>query len=229
MSDSSSDTESSCGWTVISNEGKDECVNPEWSNKFEIFELVFSAKQGEESLGESSLDLTLREEAEPAQEAGGEEHVILCSSSENSDIITLADSQEAEIDAWEEPVAKEAEEEAGSEELYLGSSSSSQYTFRESETIFPADQPVQRDGGNSSSEDEEGEVKASPVVRRRRVRRSTAGSEPGDPQEPHRRQEEVLHLVSFVLLLYSFIFPLIHLNHFCCIVVIGLFYIPGSV
>uniref|UniRef100_A0A671RFA3 Cell cycle progression 1 n=1 Tax=Sinocyclocheilus anshuiensis TaxID=1608454 RepID=A0A671RFA3_9TELE len=117
--------------------------------------------------------------------AGGEEHVIPCSSSENSDIITLADSREAETDSWEEPVAKEAEE-AGSEELDLGSSSSSQYTFRESETMFPADQPVQRDDGNSSSEDEdeEGEVKASPVVRRRRVRRSTAGSEPGDPQEP---------------------------------------------
>ncbi len=40
-----------------------------WSNMFEIFELVFSA---EESLGESSLDLTPRgevaAEAEPARE-----------------------------------------------------------------------------------------------------------------------------------------------------------------
>ncbi|XP_016308023.1 cell cycle progression protein 1 isoform X3 [Sinocyclocheilus anshuiensis] len=203
MSDSSSDTESSCGWTVISNEGSDiENLGPDYAGECEdgavsLVSLdVPDDKQGEESLGESSLDLTLREEAEPAQEAGGEEHVTLCSSSENSDIITLADSQEAEIDAWEEPVAKEAEEEAGSEELYLGSSSSSQYTFRESETMFPADQPVQRDGGNSSSEDEEGEVKASPVVRRRRVRRSTAGSEPGDPQEPHRRQEEAVEGVA---------------------------------
>lgn len=59
--------------------------------------------------------------------------MILCSSSENSDIITLAESREAETDSWEEPVAKEAEE-ATSEELDLGSSSSSQYTFRESET-----------------------------------------------------------------------------------------------
>uniref|UniRef100_A0A673FP75 Cell cycle progression protein 1-like n=1 Tax=Sinocyclocheilus rhinocerous TaxID=307959 RepID=A0A673FP75_9TELE len=126
--------------------------------------------------------------------AGGEEHVILCSSSENSDIIMLADSREAETDSWEEPVAKEAEE-AGSEELEdLGSSSSSQYTFRESETMFPADQPVQRDDRNSSSEDEEGEVKASPVVRRRRVRRSTAGSEPGDPQEPELFEEIGAHL-----------------------------------
>ncbi|XP_052387339.1 cell cycle progression protein 1 isoform X3 [Carassius gibelio] len=204
MSDSSSDTESSCGWTVISNEGSDienlgpynagECEDEAVGNALDISD----AKRGEESLGESSLDLTLKEEAEPAREAAGEEHVILCSSSENSDIITLAESQEAEIDTWEEPVAKETEEEAGSEELYLGSSSSSQYTFRESETIFPVDQPVQRDGGNSSSEDEdeEGEVKVSPVVRRRRVRRSTAGSEPGDPQGPHRRQEEAVEGVA---------------------------------
>ncbi|KTF84270.1 hypothetical protein cypCar_00044407, partial [Cyprinus carpio] len=141
MSDSSSDTESSCGWTVISNEGSDiENLGPDNAGECEDEAVghaldVPDAKQGEESLRESSLDLTLREEAEPAREAGGEEHVILCSSSENSDIITLADSQEAEIDTWVEPVAKEAEEEAGSEELYLGSSSSSQYTFRESETI----------------------------------------------------------------------------------------------
>uniref|UniRef100_A0A8C1GK46 Cell cycle progression protein 1 n=1 Tax=Cyprinus carpio TaxID=7962 RepID=A0A8C1GK46_CYPCA len=122
---------------------------------------------------------------------GGEEHVTLCSSSENSDIITLADSREAETASWEEPVAKETEE--------AGSSSSSQYTFRKSETIFPADQPVRRDGGNSSSEDEEdeedeeGEVKVSPVVRRRRVRRSTAGSEPGDPQEEVLRLKTTHH------------------------------------
>lgn len=201
MSDSSSDTESSCGWTVISNEGSDiETLGLDNAGECEDGAVscapdVPDAKRGVESLGESSLDLTLRDEvaaeAEPAREAGGEEHVILCSSSENSDIIMLADSREAETDSWEEPVAKETEE-AGSEELYLGSSSSSQYTFRESETIFPVDQPVQRDSSNSSSEDEEGEVKASPVVRRRRVRRSTAGSEPGDPQEPHRRQEEVV-------------------------------------
>ncbi|XP_043121066.1 cell cycle progression protein 1 isoform X2 [Puntigrus tetrazona] len=199
MSDSSSDTESSCGWTVISNEGSDiETLGPDNPGDCEDGEVSRSpdaadAKRGEESLGESSLDLTLREEveAEPAPEAGGEEHVILCSSSDASDIVMLADSREAETDSWEEPVAKETEE-AGSEELDLGSSSSSQYTFRESETMFPADQPVQRDGSNSSSEDEEGETKAGPVVRRRRVRRSTAGSDPGEPPETQRRQEEVI-------------------------------------
>ncbi|KAK7160615.1 hypothetical protein R3I93_008310 [Phoxinus phoxinus] len=204
MSESSSDTESSCGWTVISNEGSDiETLGPDNAGECEDRAVsrapdIPDDERVEESLGETSLDLTLREETTteetPAQKAGddvgGEEHVILCSSSENSDILTLPDSCEAEIDAWKEPVAKETKE-AGSDEFYLGSSSSSQYTFRESETIFPADQPVQRDGGTSSSEDEEDETKASPVVRRRRVRRSTTGSEPGDQQEPHRRQEVV--------------------------------------
>ncbi|XP_067275917.1 cell cycle progression protein 1 isoform X2 [Pseudorasbora parva] len=232
MSESSSDTESSCGWTVISNEGSDiETLGPDNAGECEDRAIsrgpdIPDNERGEESLEETPLDLTLREEttteASPVQEAGddvgGEEHVILCSSSENSDIITLPDSCEAEIDAWKEPVVKEAKE-AGSDEFYLGSSSSSQYTFRESETnwcwsgwgfsrtlweygsqlqsslslsVFPVDQPAQRNSGNSSSEDEEDEMKASPVVRRRRVRRSTTGSDPGDPQEPHRRHEEVV-------------------------------------
>ncbi|TRY90154.1 hypothetical protein DNTS_033342 [Danionella cerebrum] len=78
---------------------------------------------------------------------GVEEHVTLCSSSENSDIITLADSQDVKTERWEEPVAGE-EEEAETEALYLGSSSSSQYTFRESET----------NRSPSSSEEEDGEI-----------------------------------------------------------------------
>ncbi|XP_039514893.1 cell cycle progression protein 1 isoform X2 [Pimephales promelas] len=231
MSESSSDTESSCGWTVISNEGSDiETLGPDNTGECEDRAVscvpdIPDDERVEESLVETSLDLTLREETTtkevPTQKAGdnvgGEEHVILCSSSENSDILTLPDSCETEIDAWKEPVAKEAKE-AGSDEFYLGSSSSSQYTFRESDTnwcwsgwgfsrtlweygsqlhsslsfsVFPVDQLVQRDGNTSSSEEEEDEMKASPVVRRRRVRRSTTGSEPGDPQEPHRRQEVV--------------------------------------
>ncbi|KAA0715261.1 Cell cycle progression protein 1 [Triplophysa tibetana] len=205
MSESSSDTESSCGWTVISNEGSDiETLGPDNVGECEEEEVTRDAdtpvaERGEESLGESSLDLTMREEEEEAgtmeaehvceveAEAGGDDHVTLCSSSENSDIITLADAREAEIAVWEEPVAKE--EETGSEELYLGTSSSSQYTFRETETILPVDQAVQRDVNNSSSEEEEDETKISPVMRRRRVRRSTTGSESGDPQETHRRRD----------------------------------------
>lgn len=202
MSESSSDTESSCGWTVISNEGSDiETLGPDNAGECEdgVVSLpshVPDATQVEESLGEPSLNLTLRAEAtsEPVREveAGAEEHVILCSSSDNSDIITLGDAREAETE--EEPVVKKTEE-AGSEDL--GSSSSSQYTFRESEKIFPVDPPAQRDDSNSSTEDDEDddddETKASPVLRRRRVRRS---SESGDPQEKHRRAEEVVEEIA---------------------------------
>ncbi|XP_052008581.1 cell cycle progression protein 1-like isoform X3 [Xyrauchen texanus] len=201
MSESSSDTESSCGWTVISNEGSDiETLGPDnvgdCDGEVSLTPDIPAAECEEESLVESSLELTLRAEVtsvvEPARETGEdvarEDHTILCSSSENSDIITLGDTREADIDTWVEPVAKETEE-TGSEELYLGSSSSSHYTFREVETIFPVDQPVQRDSSNSSSEEDDDEMKSSPVVRRRRVRWSTNGLEPGDSHEPQRRQE----------------------------------------
>nr|AAH85421.1 Zgc:101711 [Danio rerio] len=230
MSESSSDTESSCGWTVISNEGSDiETLGPDNAGECEdgVVSLpshVPDATQVEESLGEPSLNLTLRAEAtsEPVREAeaGAEEHVILCSSSDYSDIITLGDAREAETE--EEPVVKKTEE-AGSEDL--GSSSSSQYTFRESEKIFPVDPPAQRDDSNSSTEDDDDdETKASPVLRRRRVRRS---SESGDPQEKHRRAEEVLIcLFSFGLvfirgrhsgmnrLLFQQLFPHTHTHTF---------------
>ncbi|XP_057204752.1 cell cycle progression protein 1 isoform X2 [Triplophysa rosa] len=236
MSESSSDTESSCGWTVISNEGSDiETLGADNVGECEEGEVTRDAdipvaERDEESLAESSLDLTLREEEEAATteaehvrevkaEAGGDDHVTLCSSSENSDIITLADAREAEITVWAEPVAKEKEE-TGSEELDLGTSSSSQYTFRETEkswwrsgwgfsrtlwgygshlhdslslslSVFPVDQAVQRDVSSSSEDEEdEDETKSSPVMRRRRVRRSTTGSESGDPQETHRRRDE---------------------------------------
>ncbi|XP_052008576.1 cell cycle progression protein 1-like isoform X1 [Xyrauchen texanus] len=229
MSESSSDTESSCGWTVISNEGSDiETLGPDnvgdCDGEVSLTPDIPAAECEEESLVESSLELTLRAEVtsvvEPARETGEdvarEDHTILCSSSENSDIITLGDTREADIDTWVEPVAKETEE-TGSEELYLGSSSSSHYTFREVETmdwwrcgwgfsrtlweygsqlqsslsfsVFPVDQPVQRDSSNSSSEEDDDEMKSSPVVRRRRVRWSTNGLEPGDSHEPQRRQE----------------------------------------
>ncbi|XP_036440450.1 cell cycle progression protein 1 isoform X3 [Colossoma macropomum] len=152
MSESSSDTESSCGWTVISNEGSDiETLGPENGADYDQEEVDRApapdqpASPREEdaaaAAGDSSLDATLIEEtvveAESGQQAGEgaglEEHVPLCSSSDHSDIITLGDSRETEIGAWEEPVAKE-DEETTNEELYLGTSSSSQYTFSAAET-----------------------------------------------------------------------------------------------
>ncbi|KAL6479529.1 hypothetical protein MHYP_G00129620 [Metynnis hypsauchen] len=208
MSESSSDTESSCGWTVISNEGSDiETLGPENGVDYDQEEVdrppapdqPASPREADAAAaaGDSSLDATLIEEtvveAESGQQAGEgaglEEHVTLCSSSDHSDIITLGDSRETEISAWEEPVAKE-DEQTTNEELYLGTSSSSQYAFSAAETIFPTERPVRRDSCSTSTEDEDGGMKVSPAVRRRRLRRSTAGSEPEEQQEVNGEREE---------------------------------------
>ncbi|XP_045073439.1 cell cycle progression protein 1-like isoform X5 [Coregonus clupeaformis] len=215
MSESSSDTESSCGWTIISNEGSDiEALGPE--NGLECGpdlpesavlepELLqnqpasLSAECTEER-GELSLDATLKEEtldetlssSEAGGEVAGDEHVTLCSSSDHSDIVTLGDTRESELGPWDEQTVEE-EEGAASEELYLGTSSSSQYTFSAAETVFPVEQPVVAD--SSSSEDEE-EQQVTPVVRRRRVRKSTTSSvaEPGEEvqESDHSDREETL-------------------------------------
>nr|XP_029495107.1 cell cycle progression protein 1-like isoform X2 [Oncorhynchus nerka] len=214
MSESSSDTESSCGWTIISNEGSDiEALGPD--NGLEcgsdlpestVLEpellqdqpTTLSAECTEER-GESSLDATLKEEtldetlsaSEAGGEVAGDEHVTLCSSSDHSDIVTLGDTRETELGPWDEQTVEE--EGAVSEELYLGTSSSSQYTFSAAETVFPAEQPVVAD--SSSSEDEGGE-QVTPVVRRRRVRKSTISSvaEHGEEvqESGHSDREETL-------------------------------------
>uniref|UniRef100_A0A3B3ZF23 Uncharacterized protein n=1 Tax=Periophthalmus magnuspinnatus TaxID=409849 RepID=A0A3B3ZF23_9GOBI len=118
---SGSDTESSCGWTLISNEVM-------W-----VYVVM--------------LMLT-------GVNAASREHVSVLSSSDHSDILTLGDLKE------DEPVTTET-----SEELYLGMSCSSQYTFTSSPT------------GNADytrfSSEEEPDPSSGAVVRRRRVRRNT--------------------------------------------------------
>ncbi|KAM9545187.1 cell cycle progression protein 1-like isoform 7-T11 [Salvelinus alpinus] len=229
MSESSSDTESSCGWTIISNEGSDiEALGPEnglecGSDLPESAVLEPELLQNQptslsaectEERGESSLDATLKEEtldktlsaSEAGGEVAGDEHVTLCSSSDHSDIVTLGDTRETELGPWDEQTVEEEEEEgAVSEELYLGTSSSSQYTFSAAETArlmmghWKLPQSLwdlgchlkgQMSGSrslsvfpaeqpvvadSSSSEDEGGE-QVTPVVRRRRVRKSTTSS-----------------------------------------------------
>ncbi|XP_010878407.2 cell cycle progression protein 1 isoform X2 [Esox lucius] len=234
MSESSSDTESSCGWTIISNEGSDiETLGPETGlecgadlpESTQVLEpgLVHDQptplpEECIEERGESSPDTILKKEAldetlsalEVSGEVAGDEHVTLCSSSDHSDIVTLGDVREAELGPWDEQTVVE-EEAATSEDLYLGTSSSSQYTFSTAETArlmmgcweFPQslwDLGCHLKGqlsGNrslsvfpseqpvvantSSSEDEAGEQVTS-VVRRRRVRRCTTSSV-AEPEE----------------------------------------------
>ncbi|XP_061101270.1 cell cycle progression protein 1 isoform X3 [Conger conger] len=221
MSESSSDTESSCGWTLISNEGSDiETLGsehgadggpdpvespPGLEEEVTQNEPMAPCAGGNEETAESCLDTTIKEETVeetlPVSEAGeedvAEENVPV---SDHSDIVTLDPSKVAELGPWEEQVVPE-EESMGNEELYLGTSSSSQYTFSTPEkTLFPVEPPAGGSSSSSSSDEETGE-QPSLTVRRRRVRRSTAtapeveevqgtGQEDEEQQEEHKQEQE---------------------------------------
>ncbi|XP_066557452.1 cell cycle progression protein 1 isoform X8 [Amia ocellicauda] len=189
MSDNSSDTESSCGWTIISNEGSDiESLGPENggadladrpSGSEEEVEDQPSVLGGEssEERAESSLEATLKEEmlqetlavSEVVEGKATDENVTFGSSSDHSDIVTLEPSRVAGLGEWQDGEGEDLEPEA-SEELYLGTSSSSQYAFSAAETLFPAEPRVEDSSSDESSE------RPGPAVRRRRLRRTTASA-----------------------------------------------------
>ncbi|XP_034045648.1 cell cycle progression protein 1-like isoform X2 [Thalassophryne amazonica] len=187
MSATSSDTESSCGWTIISNEASDietlgaeatveyvadplerpPVVEPEHQNKPPSQAAVGQSceeRDGGDTFGEQTTDTT----TEAAASTIGKEHLVPLSSSDLSDIMTLGDLKEDEHRAVEDEIA------AG-EEFYLGTSCSSQYAFTAAETVFPAQQPTVI---NSSSSEDDGRgstgilARNSSTVRRRRLRKS---------------------------------------------------------
>ncbi|XP_024151435.1 cell cycle progression protein 1 [Oryzias melastigma] len=199
MSEPSSDTESSCGWSIISNEGSDiETLGPEATAEFgaELLEhstleeplqldsqtlapaLVETAQSLHDTLEEQVVDKTLyclstkAPENDVEGEAAGKEPVL--SSSDLSDIVTLGDVKEDEHTEEEAPIH---------EDLYLGTSSSSHYAFTSAaaETVFPVQQPAVT---NSSSSEDEAERSSGVLIRRRRVRRNTAGvTDPEDEEQ----------------------------------------------
>ncbi|XP_049900056.1 cell cycle progression protein 1 isoform X1 [Epinephelus moara] len=151
MSETSSDAESSCGWTIISNEGSDiETLGSEAAVEYgaELLERppveetepqepqasASNAQCVEEKVAES-LNETVEEQTidetlcatEAVDDTTGKQHVTLLSSSDHSDIVTLGDLKEDEHVEVEE-------EAAASEEFYMGTSCSSQYAFTAAET-----------------------------------------------------------------------------------------------
>lgn len=152
MSETSSDAESSCGWTIISNEGSDiETLGLEAAVEYGVDLLerppvveaelqdapaAASATGGveervgdalDDTLGEQTIDETLYA-SKAGDKAAEKEHVTLLSSSDHSDIVTLGDLKEDEHAEAEEVAA------AAHEEFYLGTSCSSQYAFTAAET-----------------------------------------------------------------------------------------------
>ncbi|KAF3686404.1 Cell cycle progression protein 1 [Channa argus] len=214
MSETSSDAESSCGWTIISNEGSDietlgsetmvdygaELLESPSVEEAQLQNTKASAPSAgcieerradslDDTLGEFPIDQTLYISEAP-DNAPGTEHVFLLSSSDHSDIVTLEDLKHDDPAELEMPTAAK-------EQFYLGTSCSSQYAFTAAETVFPMQQPAV--ANSSSSEDEAGRS-SSTVVRRRRLRKSTTSTmtEPEEEREvcesfpgEEREEEEV--------------------------------------
>ncbi|XP_032369911.1 cell cycle progression protein 1 isoform X2 [Etheostoma spectabile] len=149
MSETSSDAESSCGWTIISNEGSDiETLGLEAAVEYGAEPLVrpsleeaeLREKQAstsnaqcvekkvaeflDETLEQQTIDETLCDSE--AEDTAGKQHVTILSSSDHSDIVTLGDLKEDEQ-------ADAIEEVATNKEFYLGTSCSSQYAFTATE------------------------------------------------------------------------------------------------
>ncbi|XP_066132306.1 cell cycle progression protein 1 isoform X2 [Saccopteryx bilineata] len=190
MSENSSDSDSSCGWTVINHEGSDiEMVNseqgiasdsceltPEYSSLEQEELQVLQLEQGESSqnvpmlVGETAYP-TLEETKsafEGEEEKSPEDNVYFGTVSDDSDIVTLEPPKLEEIGNQEEAiVVKEAQ---SPEDFNMGSSSSSQYTFCQPETVFSS-QP-----SDDISSSDETSHQPSPAFRRRRARKKTVSS-----------------------------------------------------
>ncbi|XP_044246957.2 cell cycle progression protein 1 isoform X2 [Ursus arctos] len=153
MSENSSDSDSSCGWTVINHEGSDiEMVNSEHGTASDGCELapectsleqeelqVLQSEQGESSqngtvlMGETAypaLEET-KSALEREEEKSSEDNVYFGTVSDDSDIVTLEPPKLEEIGNPEALIVEEAH---SPEDFNMGSSSSSQYTFCQPET-----------------------------------------------------------------------------------------------
>ncbi|XP_038002523.1 cell cycle progression protein 1 isoform X3 [Motacilla alba alba] len=155
MSENSSDSDSSCGWTVINHEGSDiETVTSENGSTNDNHEFVseeyVSLQEEEQAIDVQAecnndeeipaVDNTLSgfEETQTVPE-GNKEKVpddgsCIGTISDDSDIVTLEAPKPEETQSQEEAPA-DGEEAQSSEDFNMGSSSSSQYAFSHVETV----------------------------------------------------------------------------------------------
>ncbi|XP_069851461.1 cell cycle progression protein 1 isoform X3 [Dipodomys merriami] len=189
MSENSSDSDSSCGWTVINHEGSDvEMMNsvsgsdsceliPECSSLEQEEVQVLQIEQGGSSQSQNET-LLLGETAFPAleqiisavevEETKSPEHnVYFGTASDDSDIVTLEPPKLEETESQEVLVAEEAH---NSDDFHMGSSLSSQYAFCQPETVFSS-QP-----NDDESSSDETSHQPCPAYRRRRGRKKTVST-----------------------------------------------------
>ncbi|XP_007456676.1 PREDICTED: cell cycle progression protein 1 isoform X2 [Lipotes vexillifer] len=190
MSENSSDSDSSCGWTVINHEGSDtEMVNSEHGAASDSCELtpecsslsqeelqVLQSEQGESSqngtvlMGGATYPALeeMKSALEGEEEKSPDGNLYFGTVSDDSDIVTLEPPKLEETGSQEEAIiVKEAQ---SPEDFNMGSSSSSQYTFCQPETVFSS-QP-----SDDESSSDETSHQPSLAFRRRRARKKTVSS-----------------------------------------------------
>ncbi|XP_045142378.1 cell cycle progression protein 1 isoform X2 [Echinops telfairi] len=150
MSENSSDSDSSCGWTVINHEGSDiemvssehgavsdsQQVTPE-SSVLDQEELQACQLEHGDSLSCTTMvgEITytaveeIKSALDPEEEKAPEDNVYFGTVSDDSDIVTLEPPNLEDIGTQEEAAALIVQEPQNLEDFNLGSSSSSQYTF----------------------------------------------------------------------------------------------------
>ncbi|XP_043533429.1 cell cycle progression protein 1 isoform X4 [Chiloscyllium plagiosum] len=187
MSESSSDSESSCGWTIINHEGSDvEILSSDKGEAEGIsqpspdqqldkpFELQAEETEHPELPMETlTTSVTLAEKelfSEPAKGKMADDSTFVGATSDDSDIVTLEPPPVEDLQAVQEETEVAAQEQTNYDELNLGSSSSSQYTFAPPETVST----IEESRDESSSDETSG--KSSPTLRRRRIRKKTMSS-----------------------------------------------------
>ncbi|XP_010179671.1 PREDICTED: cell cycle progression protein 1, partial [Mesitornis unicolor] len=207
MSENSSDSDSSCGWTVINHEGSDietvtsengstndnhECVSEEYVSLQEEEQPIDLQAQcsndGEIPVAENTLSASEEAQTDPEKEKLPDDGTCIGAISDDSDIVTLEAPKPEETHSQEEAPA-DGEEAQSSEDFNMGSSSSSQYAFSHLETVFPSQ------ASNDESSSDETSNQSSPTVRKRRAKkRLISGSEaeggPPAETEPEPPREE---------------------------------------
>ncbi|XP_041324854.1 cell cycle progression protein 1 isoform X2 [Pyrgilauda ruficollis] len=155
MSENSSDSDSSCGWTVINHEGSDiETVTSENGSTNDNHEFVseeyVSLQEEEQAIDVQdqcshdeeipAVDNTLSGFVETQTVPEGNKEKVpddgscIGTISDDSDIVTLEAPKPEETQSQEEAPA-DGEEAQSSEDFNMGSSSSSQYAFSHVETV----------------------------------------------------------------------------------------------
>ncbi|XP_074772883.1 cell cycle progression protein 1 isoform X1 [Athene noctua] len=155
MSENSSDSDSSCGWTVINHEGSDiETVTSENGSTNDNHEFVSEEyislqeeeqpidlqaqcnNDGEIPVVDNTLSAFVETRAVPEvnKEKIPDDGSCIGTVSDDSDIVTLEAPKPDETQSQEEAPA-DGEEAQSSEDFNMGSSSSSQYAFSHLETV----------------------------------------------------------------------------------------------